>query len=125
MGGNLKRLFLSFSNLIRPERLSAIKVFTNDLEEKVRVECGQSRRVLNVDPGYLTVSALVMATTKDFSHRIPLEYGIYAHLEFLFSKTGIRVLDWTYPDFRKEDYRQFFLSVRKLYMTRLKEMGLG
>jgi hypothetical protein len=61
-----------------------------------------------------------MATTKDFSHRIPLANGIYAHLELLFSNTGVRLLDWTYPDFRQEGYQRFFLEARRLYLRQVK-----
>jgi len=61
-----------------------------------------------------------MATAKDFAHRIPLQHGIYAHLELLFSKKGVKVLDWTYPDFRSEEYQSFFREARKIYLEQLK-----
>lgn len=123
MGKELKRKFLSFESLVSPERLSAIKLETNALEEKIKKELNASLRVVNLDPGYLTSSALVMATAKDFSHRIPLQCGIYAHLELLFTKTGIKILDWTYPDFRKEEYQKFFREVRKRYLEQLKKIN--
>jgi len=63
-----------------------------------------------------------MATAKDFSHRIPLRDGIYAHLELMFTKQGVRYLEWTYPDFRQPDYHDFFLGVRKSYLCQLKEV---
>lgn len=121
MGKNLKRKFMSFERLIEPEKLSDIKRQTNRLEEAIREELQSSRRVVNLDPGYLTSSALIMATAKDFSHRIPLQNGIYAHLEFLFGKNDIRILDWTYPDFRSEGYRQYFLEVRRNYLGQLRK----
>lgn len=121
MGKNLKRTFLSFLGLIPPERLSEIKVRTNELEEDIRREFKTTGRIINLDPGYLTQAALIMATAKDFSHRIPLSHGIFAHLEFLFTKTGIRRLDWTYPDFLKEGYQEYFLSVRKIYLAQLRQ----
>jgi len=120
MGKDLKRRFLSFCSLCAPERLSAIKVRTNILEEEIREELKEKFRVINLDPGYLTSSALIMATTKDFAHRIPLQNGIYAHLEFLFTKKGIRFLEWTYPDFKKEEYQNFFKEVRKIYLAQLR-----
>lgn len=122
MGKELKRKFLSFRSLIRPEELSGIKHRTNLLEGEIRKELREDRRIINVDPGYITTSALIMATAKDFSHRIPLDQGIYAHLEFLFSRSGIKTLEWTYPDFRKQDYQAFFLSVRRLYLQQLKAL---
>ena len=120
MGKNLKRKFLSFQNLIEPERLSTIKKNTNTMEEEIRVDFQSDHRIVNLDPGYLTSASLIMATAKDFSHRIPLEDGIYAHLEFLFGRDEVRTLDWTYPDFKSKDYQAYFLDVRRLYLSQLK-----
>lgn len=120
MGRNLKRKFLSFRDLVSPERLSEIKLRTNELEEEIRQEFKESRRVVNLDPGYMTQAALIMATVKDFAHRIPLKNGIYAHLELLFTKTGVKTLDWTYPDYKTEEYREFFVEVRRIYLAQLK-----
>ena len=120
MGHNLKKQFLSFEGLIPPDRLSEIKRQTNRLEEAMRKKERSSRRVINLDPGYITSSALIMATTKNFAHRIPLQHGIYAHLELLFTKKGIQTLIWTYPDFRTEEYHGFFRAVRKTYLEEIK-----
>lgn len=121
MGPGLKRRFMTFLRLVMPEKLAGIKLQTNGFEDRIREERGTPGRAVNIDPGCLTSSALIMATAKDFAHRIPLAHGIYAHLELLFTKTDIRFLDWTYPDFRQEGYRQFFLEVRKRHLEQLKE----
>ena len=138
MGPGLKRGFLGFSRLIDPSGLAAIKIRTNGLEKEIAAEFGTDRqpgclgrlgrqerpgrrsRIVNLDPGYLTAAALIMATAKDFSHRIPLQEGIYGHLEFLFTKTGIRRLGWTYPDFAQAGYEAYFLDVRREYLRRIK-----
>jgi len=120
MGRDLKRRFLSFVRLISPERLSEIKIQTNALEEKITEEMKAERRVVNLDPGYLTPSALIMATAKNFAHRIPLQDGIYAHLELLMIKKEMRTLDWTYPDYKTKDYQDFFMEVRRIYLSQLK-----
>lgn len=122
MGKNLKRKFLSFADLISPEKLSEIKLRTNKLEEEIKKEMKTSFRAVNLDPGYLSLSALIMATAKDFAHRIPLQQGIYAHLELLISKKGVRSLDWTYPDFKTEAYQNFFMEVRSTYLSQLKRV---
>jgi len=119
MGKNLKRKFLSFASLISPEKLGEIKLRANELEEEIREELKEGRRVVNLDPGYLTQAALIMATAKDFAHRIPLQQGIYAHLELLFSRKGFKTLDWTYPDYRTEKYHEFFMEVRRIYFSQL------
>jgi hypothetical protein len=120
MGSSLKRRFMSFDRLTGPDQLAGIKIEANRLEEKISQEHGGTLRAVNIDPGYLTASALVMATAKDFSHRIPLAHGIYAHLEFLFTKKDVRFLDWTYPDMRRDGLRRFFLGVRGRYLEQLR-----
>jgi hypothetical protein len=121
MGKNLKRKFLSFTQLLSPEKLSEIKLQTNKLEEDIKEELRASHRVVNIDPGYLTPSALIMATVKDFAHRIPLQQGIYAHLELLFSKKEVKLLSWTYPDYQTKEYQDFFREVRKIYLSQLRK----
>lgn len=119
MGQDLKRQFLSFKRLISPENLSEIKLQTNKIEEELKEEERASRRVVNLDPGYITTSALIMATTKNYAHRIPLQQGIYAHLELLFTRKDIKSLSWTYPDYKTEGYQYFFKEVRKTYLAQL------
>jgi hypothetical protein len=116
MGPGLERRFVSFAELVPPETLPDIKLRTNALEDEIRGGSGGARRVVNLDPGYVTAAALIMATTKNFAHRVPLREGIYAHLELLFAKAGVKVLDWTYPDLRGEGYREFFRAVRARYL---------
>jgi len=123
MGEGLSRRFMSFEALIAPETLAALKIRAIEQEEAIRKERSAAGRPVNIDPGYLSASALVMATAKDFAHRIPLDRGIYAHLEFLFTKTGVKTLDWTYPDLRRGPCLEYFRSVRDLYLKRLLERG--
>lgn len=126
MGPGLKRLFLSFRPLVGPEQLPDIKLRSNALEHGLQARLGSAGRPANIDPGILTASALIMATTKDFSHRVPLREGVYAHLELLFTKEGIRFLDWTYPDFKKKPaYGEFLLEVRRTYLSQLREARRG
>jgi hypothetical protein len=120
MGEGLKRKFVSFAEIVPPDKLSEAKIQTNVLEDEIKKEFGSVKRIVNLDPGYMTASALIMATAKDFSHRIPLQKGIYAHLEFLFGKNEVKTLNWTYPDYRTEEYQRFFLEVRKIYLKQLK-----
>ncbi len=123
MGPGLKRSFLSFAALIDPSELSRIKIETNQIEERLRVALGAEKRIINIDPGILTPAALIMATAKNFSHRIPLQHGIYAHLELLFSHNAVKTLDWTYPDFRQDTYYPFLLQVRKDYLSQIKQIN--
>jgi hypothetical protein len=120
MGPGLLRRFVSFEELVEPETLAARKLRTIEIEETLRREAGATGRPANVDPGYITASALIMATAKDFAHRLPLSRGIYGHLEFLFTKAGTKTLDWTYPDLRRAPCQDFFRAVRETYLGRLR-----
>jgi len=121
MGGGLVRRFMSFETLVRPESLPAAKLWAIELESIIRQERSVTGRPANIDPGYLTAAAMVMATAKDFAHRIALARGIYAHLEFLFTRAGVKVLDWTYPDLRREPAQAYFRAVRETYLGQLRE----
>lgn len=121
MGKDLRRKFLSFGELIEPERLGTIKLETNRLEKEIQEEFHAKHRTVNIDPGYLTPASLIMATAKNFAHRVPLKNGIYAHLEFLFGRDEVRSLDWTYPDFNNKGYQEFFLEVRRIYLSQFKK----
>jgi hypothetical protein len=120
MGHPLQRRFLSFERLVDPGQLAEIKLYTNGLEEKIRESQRKRRRCVNIDPGCLNGSSLIMATAKDFAHRIPLSAGIYAHLELLFGRDVVRSLDWTYPDFKSPQYHSWLLEVRKTYLEQLR-----
>ena len=121
MGDSLHRRFLSFEQLRSPEILSSAKQKTNALEEKIWIEEGTSHRAVNLDPGCLSGYALIMATAKNFSHRIPLTGGIYAHLELLFGKKGVKTLEWTYPDFREDRYHDWLLKIRGQFLEQSRD----
>ncbi len=121
MGEGLTRRFVSFEALIAPETLPSLKIRAIELEETLREERGAAGRPVNIDPGYLTAAALIMATAKNFAHRVPLAQGIYAHLEFLFTKTGVKTLEWTYPDLKREPAQAYFRSVRESFLRQIRE----
>ena len=120
MGAGLSRSFVSFDTLINPESLSGIKLHTNMLEKELGREFQAERRIVNIDPGYCTAAALIMATAKNFAHRVPLQGGIYAHLELLFGRREVKFLPWTYPDFFSRDYQDFFIKTRERYLSQLR-----
>lgn len=114
MGAPIFRRFLFFRNLIEPDLLSKIKVATNNLEIKLSTE---DRRNINLDPGYLTLAKIVLASTKDYSHRIYIGEGIYAEVTLVFAKEqGIFVPNInTYNDYKDERYIRFFSMARQLF----------
>jgi hypothetical protein len=121
MGEPLFRVFVSFEKLIDPSELPMIKVLTNALEERYAFSSG-GKRVLNLDPGYLNPTAYILATSKNYSHRIYLGRGVFAQQELLFEKKKIRTLDWTYPDYRSYEYQEILKKIRHLYLQQLKDL---
>ena len=120
----LKKFFVSFEKLCRAEELSQWKGKTNELEEKFSIrEKENILRLVNIDPGYLTSSQLVLATTKSFSHRIYLRNGIYAEVTLNYKKGGFIPNPWTYPDYRTEETLRFFNEVRSTYMEQIKSIA--
>jgi hypothetical protein len=69
--------------------------------------------MVNIDPGIITLNNLQLLTTKNFAHRIYLGEGIYCELTMLFSKSGVRYLEWTYPDYKTKEAEEFFIESRK------------
>lgn len=120
MGGNLLRKFIGFERLINPKELAPAKLFTNDLEERISERIGSERRAVNLDPGYITPAKLVLASTKDYSHRIYLSDGIFAEVTLHFSNKRFNPWPWTYPDYKTSVYLEFLESMRKQYLEALR-----
>jgi len=120
MGSPLFRYFVSFETLVPPETLPEIKLISNDIESEFLNE--HRGRKVNVDPGILTLQNIVLATTKNYAHRIYLGKGIYGDLTLMFQKGQYSNLPWTYPDYRDEETRLFFRNVRDIYKNQLKEI---
>ena len=114
MGTGLKKQFLAFERLIDSAALAGIKRETNDYEAEYAA-LGQhaEQRPLNLDPGYLTPAKLVLASTKDHAHRIYLGGGIFAEVTLVYRQRKWQPLEWTYPDYRREDYQRFFTRCRE------------
>jgi hypothetical protein len=121
MGESLKRAILSFANLIDPGDLAEIKILTNRVEAQFgKVVAGQLKRRVNIDPGYLEASKLILASTKNFSHRIYLREGIFAEVTLIFRQGRFEELEWTYPDYRTKRVKDFLLKMRERYLSQLR-----
>ncbi len=117
MGAPLFRRLLAFESLIEQTALVDIKRLTNDMEIKWSKD---KKRRINLDPGYLLAERFVLATGKNFSHRIYLNHGIYADLTLIFQKGDFRALPWTYPGYRQSDMHRFLRQARSKYQHDLK-----
>jgi hypothetical protein len=118
MGTDLKKQFLAFERMIDPGALADIKRQTNKLEAEYAA-LGQhpETRPLNLDPGYITAAKLVLASTKDHAHRVYLRDGIYAEVTLAFRHRQWQPLEWTYPDYRRDDFHRFFSQCRQLVLN--------
>jgi hypothetical protein len=117
MGGSLIRRFIAFSDLVSPDALSDIKGTTNEIEQKMAVE---NKRVVNIDPGLLSAERMVLATGKNYAHRIYLKNGIYADLTLVFKGGEFKPLPWTYLDYATVEIREMFGILRKRYLLYLR-----
>jgi len=111
MGNDLKRCFLSFEKPVYPDRLREIKKTTNDLEAKYPNDTGG--RTVNIDPGLVSLANLVLASTKEFSHRLYLGDGIYGEVSMIYENRTFTPLKWTYPDYQHEKVIDFLIRVRE------------
>ena len=122
MGGPLKKQFFVFPHLQDPAKLVDWKLQTNNWEtEYARLGRHPEPRPLNLDPGYLTLAKLVLASTKDFAHRIYLDRGIYAEITLFYRHGQWEPHPWTFPDYRRPEYHTFFTQVRQYLHQRLQE----
>jgi hypothetical protein len=117
MGWPLHRRFIAFERLISPESLVDVKLAAYEIEADYTAS--GSRRV-NIDPGYLCAERLVLATGKNYIHRIYLGKGVYADLTLVFSRGSFKPLNWTYPDYASPEMIAYFNELRALYMTQLR-----
>ena len=114
MGPGLKKVFFAFLRSFDPVALVDIKLATNQWEVEYAAAAGHSEpRPLNLDPGYLTLGKLVLASTKDFAHRIYLSRGIYAEVTLQYKHRCWQHHEYTFADYRREDYQQFFTQCRE------------
>lgn len=117
MGWPLHRRFVTFRELMPPEDLADKKLETNKIEE--RYSSG-GKRCINIDPGYICLERLVLATGKNYTHRIYLSRGIYADLTLVFNRGTFKPLEWSYPDYSNEDSIEFFNTAREKYKNQLR-----
>ncbi len=121
MGKGLFKKFISFSELVEPDFLADIKIFTNTIEKFLLYE-GTQKRKINIDPGLLSLSKFVLATTKNYDHRIYIGKGIYAEVTLKFTHKDFKEFEWTYPDFKTNEYKEILKKIREIYKKQLSEI---
>ena len=122
-GDNILRQFVSFDKLIDPGELSKIKLKTNGIEQKLAKKLALPfPRPVNLDPGMIEPAKLILASTKNFSHRIYIGDNIYAELTLSYCKGGWTSYRYTFPDYKETRYHDFFSMVRDRLVEQLREM---
>ncbi len=116
LGPDILRRFLFFGNLIQQDSLVEIKLFTNSLEAELSTG---GKRNVNLDPGYMTMAKVVLASTKDYSHRICLGRGIFAEVALSYIRDGFKPYYYTYRDYRDEHHLKLFHEARKRFLRGL------
>ncbi|MCG8548816.1 MAG: DUF4416 family protein [Desulfobacterales bacterium] len=117
MGEPLFRRLIAFKPLMEQETLASVKLDTNRIES----DClDENNRTINIDPGYLLSSRFILATGKEYSHRIYIGQKIYADLTLMYTKKGFKTLEWTYPDYASPAVLKFLGQVRQKYLSDLK-----
>jgi len=119
MGKNILRKFISFKDLINPEGLPDIKITSNNIEEKFLNS--NNARLINIDPGYITLGKLILATTKNQQHRIYLQKGIFAEVTLRYRNKTFREWEWTYPDYKTPAYINIFNKIREAFYAQISQ----
>ncbi|MBA3017580.1 MAG: DUF4416 family protein [Proteobacteria bacterium] len=117
MGSPLFRRVLAFKSLVKQSALPEIKIITNKIEKKYSKN---NKRLVNIDPGYMLHERFVLATGKNYTHRIYIGMGIFADLTLIYQKGSFRKLPWTYPDYAEKNMLTYLEMVRNKYVVDLK-----
>lgn len=122
MGTGLRKQFWVVERPFDPGKLAELKIEANAWEEEYAAQSSHPEpRPLNVDPGYVTLGKLVLASTKDHAHRIYLRDGIFAEITLYYQHKQWHATPWTFPDYQREDYQQFFSECRAMILRRRAE----
>ena len=123
MGSNLLRQWCAFTRLIMPDTLIQLKHKSNSIEKHYLNDRGG--RKINIDPGVVSLSNLVLASTKNYSHRIYLGKGIYGEVTLIYEHKTFKPLAWTYPDYREKVAIEFFKKARDIVKQKLEGVRLS
>lgn len=116
MGTNLQRRFYSFARLISPDQIVQAKLLSNQIEERYMQD---TRRLVNLDPGYLDYYKVVLASAKFGGQKIYLRDGIYADMTLIMYKRKWESFSWGFPDFKSGQYDAVLAQIRDLYKSQM------
>ena len=117
-GKNLRKTLIAFKKLISRDALADIKAFTNKLEDRF---AGKGKRKVNIDPGYLTMHNVVLASAKEMPHRVSIGKGMFADVVLTFRDNEYHDSETTFPDYKMGAVKEFLASIRKTYSKQLQK----
>ena len=122
-GTSILRQFVTIEKLIEPGRLAQIKHKTNQIEQAIAEGINSPwPRPVNLDPGYLEPSKLVLASTKNFAHRIYIGDNMYAEITLRFDKGKWADYTHTFPDYKDRRYHNFLSRARERVVNQLRQL---
>ena len=121
LGENILRQFVTTAKLIDPGQLADIKHRANRIEMELAEKLSTDLpRPVNLDPGIIEPSKLILASTKNFSHRIYIGDGMYAELTLSFCKGAWQSFSYTFPDYKEQRYHGFLSTARDKLVEQLR-----
>jgi len=116
MGSNLVRRLFSFEKLVERDSLPEIKSVCQEIERQLGDQVGDFVfRAANLDPGVLTPDNLVMASNREYNHRIYLADGVFAEIQLIWAHGQFTRLPWTNHDFCDDEVVDFLIRVRQTF----------
>lgn len=105
------RKFIFFERLVDASTIVDAKLAAMNVEDRFSLE---GTRRINIDPGYMTLAKVVLASRKNYSHRIYLGRGVFAEVELFYRDSTFNALPYTYPDYRDQRFLGIFEEARSL-----------
>ncbi len=124
IGPDVLRQFVSIGELVPPGVLADVKHRTNAIEQELaKTLATPYPRPVNLDPGVIEPSKLILASTKNFAHRIYLGKQMYAEVTLVFDKGQWRTLPYTFPDYYRPEYHEFLSLARTRLVEQLRQQS--
>ncbi len=113
MGSPLLKVYLYGKSLFEDTDILELKLKTMDIEKHFSID---SRRTINIDPGYINKQHLVLASSKERGARIHIGKNIFLEMEYIYIFKDFKAFYWTYQDYRHNDVKAFFKMARDYYL---------
>jgi hypothetical protein len=120
LGDPIERFWYCFAALCGAELLPDVRRTTGRIEASFAAD---GKRRVNLDPGYLDLGKLVLASLKQAPDKIYMGRGVWAHTCLRYRFGELTAPDHSFADFRDGRFNGFMLEARKLYKTLLRNAG--